>query len=83
MQEKTTKFALTDVHLRAARGLLNWSAAELAEKAGITPTTIVNWETGKHKPTPVTRSKVREVLEDAGVIFLNHGSPGVRLRAKD
>ena len=62
---------------------MNWSAIELAEKAGIAPATIFNWETGKHRPKPDTRAKVRDVLESAGVEFLNHGSPGVRLRAKD
>jgi transcriptional regulator with XRE-family HTH domain len=83
MQEKSVKFQLTDVHVRGGRALLKWSATELAEKSGLAPSTIVSWENGRHRPTPETRARVREVLEDAGVIFLNHGSPGVRLRAKD
>ena len=83
MQEKTVKFQLTDVHVRGARALLKWSAIQLAEKSGLAPSTIVSWENGRHRPSPETRAKVRDVLETAGVIFLNHGSPGVRLRAKE
>jgi DNA-binding transcriptional regulator YiaG len=78
-EEKVPKIPLTARHLRAARGLLNWSAAELAEKAGITTNTIANWENGKHRPTQDTRNRVRDVLERHGVELLNGGRPGVRL----
>jgi transcriptional regulator with XRE-family HTH domain len=79
MQEKTKKLSLTVVHMRAARGLLNWSLDELADKAGITRATIHNWESGRHSPTTATRSKIRDAFEREGVMFLNGGNPGVRL----
>lgn len=78
-EDKSSKIPLTARHRRAARGLLDWSAAELAEKAGITTNTIANFENGKHRPTQDTRNSVRDVLERHGVELLNGGRPGVRL----
>jgi transcriptional regulator with XRE-family HTH domain len=79
MQEEKHKFAITVVHLRAARGLLNWSLDELAAQAGVTPNTIINWESGRHRPTTATRDRIRDAFERQGVEFLNSGQPGVRL----
>ena len=79
MQEEKHKFAITVVHLRAARVLLNWSLDELAAQAGVTPNTIINWESGRHRPTTATRDRIRDAFERQGVEFLNSGQPGVRL----
>jgi transcriptional regulator with XRE-family HTH domain len=79
MQEKKTRVSLTVAHLRAARGLLNWSLDELADRAGITRATIHNWESGRHSPMAATRDKIRDAFEREGVMFLNGGNPGVRL----
>ena len=79
MQGKSNKVSLTVAHMRAARGLLNWSLDELAEKAGITRATIHNWESGRHSPTAATRDKIRDAFEREGVLLLNGGNPGVRL----
>jgi transcriptional regulator with XRE-family HTH domain len=79
MQEKKHKFAITVVHLRAARGLLNWSLDELATHAGVTTNTIINWESGRHRPTATTRDRIRAAFERNGVEFLNSGRPGVRM----
>ncbi len=70
--------------IRAARGLLGISAAELAERAGVTWKTIQRFETAEGVPPnrSGTLDKVRAALEAQGIEFLGDPvtSPGVRLR---
>jgi predicted transcriptional regulator len=72
--------------IRAARGLLGISAAELAERAGVTWKTIQRFETAEGIPAnrSGTLDKVRAALEAHGIEFLGdpEKSPGVRLRRK-
>ena len=72
--------------IRAARGLLGISAAELAERAGVTWKTIQRFETADGIPPnrSGTLDKVRAALEAQGIEFLGdpETSPGVRLRRK-
>jgi transcriptional regulator with XRE-family HTH domain len=79
MQEKTKKHSISVVHLRAAKGLLNWTDADLAARSGLSVVTISHWVTGKHRPTAKTKERVREAFEAEGVEFCNGGQPGVRL----
>jgi predicted transcriptional regulator len=72
--------------IRAARGLLGISAAELAERASVTWKTIQRFETAEGVPPnrSGTLDKVRAALEAQGIEFLGdpETSPGVRLRRK-
>jgi transcriptional regulator with XRE-family HTH domain len=67
---------------RAARGLLDWSRSDLAQRAGVGAVTVRQLETGSHVPRRATREVVRRALETAGVEFIdeNGGGAGVRLR---
>ena len=67
---------------RAARGLLDWSQQELAEKAGIGVVTVRQLEAGIHEPRRATLDVVRRCLETAGIEFIdeNGGGAGVRLK---
>jgi transcriptional regulator with XRE-family HTH domain len=68
--------------LRAARALLGLDQEALAEKVGVSDNTIRNMEACGAEPVggfASTRDKVRMALEAAGVEFLDHGQPGVRL----
>jgi transcriptional regulator with XRE-family HTH domain len=67
---------------RAARGLLDWSQQELADKAGIGVVTVRQLEAGLHEPRRATLDVVRRCLEAAGVEFIeeNGGGPGVRMK---
>lgn len=72
---------VTSAQLRAARGLLNWTVRDLAEKASVhrnTVTRIENEATG----TGHAIEALRAALEAAGVEFVpeNGGGPGVRLK---
>jgi DNA-binding XRE family transcriptional regulator len=71
---------MTPPQIRAARGLLNWTVQELAEKAGIERTTIYQIEAGKYAGDVGTLMAIRRVFEDAGIEFTNGRWPGVRLR---
>jgi transcriptional regulator with XRE-family HTH domain len=72
--------------IRAARGLLGWSASELAEHSEVTLRTIQRFETADGIPPnrSGTLDKVRVALEAQGIEFLGdpETSPGVRLRRK-
>ena len=73
---------LTPAQCRAARGLIDWSQSELAERAEVGIVTIRQLEAGAHAPRRSTLDVVRRALEAAGVEFIdeNGGGAGVRLR---
>jgi hypothetical protein len=75
---------LTSAQIRAARALLRWSAADLAEHCSLGVTTIRRAELtdGKTSLTVSNDLAVRRALEQAGVEFIgeNGGGAGVRLR---
>lgn len=75
----------TGNQLRAARALAGVEQKWLADNSGVSINTIRNMEARGSEPITsgaMTVRKVQIALEDAGVEFLNHGQPGVRLRAK-
>ncbi len=69
---------------RAARGLLDWSQTDLAEKAGVSLSTVRDFETGKRTPIANNISAMQKAMEAAGVQFIseNGGGAGVRLRRR-
>lgn len=73
----------TGNQLRAARGLVDMDQVTLAKGASVSANTIRSME-ARGAQTLVsglpTIKAVQEILEAAGVEFLNHGRPGVRLR---
>ena len=75
---------LTGAQIRAARGILRWSAEELAEAAGTTRATIRRFEEsdGSFATTEPALRAIEEALTGAGVEFLYPaiGKPGVRPR---
>jgi hypothetical protein len=75
---------LSGAQIRAARALVRWSAAELAEASALGANTIRRAEVADGE-TPLTTANdqaIRRALEAAGVEFIdeNGGGPGVRLR---
>jgi DNA-binding transcriptional regulator YhcF (GntR family) len=68
--------------IRAARGLLRWSARMLAEEAGVHLSTVQRMERTQGEVGGNVESvrRVQTALERAGVVFLaEDDSPGVRL----
>ena len=73
---------VTSAQIRAARGLLDWTVRDLAERSGVDRNTVSNIETGAYAGAPETLEAIRRALERAGVEFTNGDAPGVRLRKK-
>lgn len=72
-------------HLKAARSLLGWSQADLSKKSGVSIPTIKRLEAVVDLDEEIggrdeTGESLKAALEKAGIEFLNHGRPGVRLR---
>jgi transcriptional regulator with XRE-family HTH domain len=76
------KSTLSQAQCRAARALLDWSQAVLAEKAEVAKQTLADFERGARQPYPRTLADIRSTLEAAGVEFTNGDSPGVRMKKK-
>lgn len=57
---------------RGARGLLNWTQADMAA-SGVSVVTIHNFEIGKSDPRRSTLRIMVQTLETAGIVFLADG----------
>jgi transcriptional regulator with XRE-family HTH domain len=69
---------------RAARSLLDWSQTDLATQAGVSLSTVRDFETGKRTPIANNLAAMQKALSEAGVEFIpeNGGGAGVRLRKR-
>jgi transcriptional regulator with XRE-family HTH domain len=63
-----------------ARAALRWGVRELAQKAGVTATTVARIERGA-EARQSTIDALRRTLEAAGLEFLDGDRPGVRMRS--
>lgn len=75
----------TGNQLRAARVLAELEQKDVAELAKVNVNTIRNMESAGSGPIAGRAANVQvvqRVLEAAGIEFLNHGNPGVRLLLK-
>jgi transcriptional regulator with XRE-family HTH domain len=63
------KLSLTAEHVRSARALLQWSQADLAQRADVAVSTIADFEKGQRMPIPNNVSAIQQALESAGVRF--------------
>ena len=73
--------------IRAARGLLGWSQADLARKADAGQMTVRRFEAKKGPVggTIASLTRVQTALEKAGILFISaddEGGVGVRLISK-
>lgn len=67
---------------RAARGLLDWTQERLAEHAGVSRSTVRDFECHRHALHRTTEVMMINALEKAGILLLapDQYGPGVRLR---
>ncbi|KQZ96511.1 transcriptional regulator [Mesorhizobium sp. Root157] len=67
---------------RAARGLLNWTQEQLACLAGVSRSTIKDFECHRHALHRASEDLLVKALEEGGVLLLaaETEGPGVRLR---
>ncbi|MFG1328919.1 transcriptional regulator [Xanthobacter autotrophicus] len=75
---------ITGAQIRAARGLIRWSADALAESSKLGVATVRRAESVDGVPTitEANLAAIRAALEAAGVLFIeqNGNGPGVRLK---
>lgn len=71
---------ISTAQIRAARGLLKWTQATLAHRAGLSAVTLNMIENDAVRPRPTTLAAVRRALEAGGVGFLEEGGAGVGVR---
>lgn len=69
---------LTGMQCKMARAGLNWGVRDLAERARVGGATIVRLERGEGRQHHATLVTIRQVLEAAGVEFIE--GDGVRIR---
>jgi len=69
---------MTPAQCRAARGLLDWTQAQLAEASGLALATVVKFERSGRAVQAVQAMQL--AFEAAGVEFTNGDEPGVKLR---
>jgi len=71
----------TGAQIRAARGLIRWSAETLAERSKLGAATIrrAAASDGLPKMTAANLAAVQAALEAAGVVFLDENGGGVKL----
>ena|SRR6516164_3900531 len=72
---------ITSAQCRAARGLLDWTQQELANRARVGVVTVRQFEAGDVTPRRATLQVIQHAFELAGVALINGdgGGPGVRL----
>ncbi len=64
---------ITSDQVRAARALLKWGQAELAEKSCVSIPAIANIETDRQQPSLSTQMRLVKALADAGVELIDGG----------
>lgn len=62
---------LTPALCRAARGFLDWTQSDLAERSGISRSTIRDYEADRHAAHRATEAQLRLAFEDGGLAFVS------------
>lgn len=64
---------ITGKQIAAARSLANWTAAELAERAGLSRDGVMKIEADAVQPREGTLADIRAAFGDAGIEFIDRG----------
>jgi transcriptional regulator with XRE-family HTH domain len=65
--------AITGKQIAAARSLADWTAAELAERAGLSRDGVMKIEADAVQPREGTLADIRAAFADAGIEFIDRG----------
>ncbi|WP_375459343.1 helix-turn-helix transcriptional regulator [uncultured Enterovirga sp.] len=79
---KLQSSALSPALCRAARGLLDWTQEELAERADVSRSTVRDFEKERHGLQAASAEQIVAAFDKAGVLFVaaDGVGRGVRLR---
>jgi transcriptional regulator with XRE-family HTH domain len=61
---------ITPAQCRGARGMLDWTARQLAERAGVSLPTVTRFESGR-KIQALTRKAILEAIECGGIVIVD------------
>ncbi|MDH6265922.1 DNA-binding XRE family transcriptional regulator [Rhizobium sp. SG_E_25_P2] len=67
MNQEQKSTLLTPALCRGARGMLDWTQADLAERAQVSRSTIRDFEGGRHDLHRATEAQLRQAFEQEGV----------------
>lgn len=72
---------ITPEQSRAARGWLDWSQEELANRANVSLSTVRDFEKGRRAPIKNNMDALQSALEEGGIRFLfdSEGAIGIFL----
>jgi transcriptional regulator with XRE-family HTH domain len=75
---------ITSGQIKAARGLVGWTARSLADKAGIGFSTLIRLESSDGVPSThvKTLESIKKAFEDAGIEFIGSPESGAGVRWK-
>lgn len=68
--------SLSAPQCRAARALLDWTQAELARRAGVSPGTVRGFEVGRRALHRASAASIRRAFEAEGLVLLDPGQDG-------
>jgi transcriptional regulator with XRE-family HTH domain len=71
MDQDARQMILTPALCRAARGLVDWTQSELAERSQVSRSTIRDFEGSRHDIHRATAAQIRHAFEAGGVVFVN------------
>ena len=70
---------LTPALCRAARGFLDWTQTDLADRSGVSRSTIRDYEGSRHDLHRATEAQLRLAFEEGGVKFVEIEGTGTGL----
>jgi len=76
--------AISPLQLKLARTALGLGVRDLAKAAGVSPATVMRFESSRGGALSSTLDRLQTTLEDGGVIFIgadSAGGPGIRMKA--
>ena len=82
----TVKKMITRAQIRAARALVGWTQADLAQASRVSQVAIKNLERGSTDPRLSTIGSIETAFDQVGVMFLDAGDTrdgGIGVRLKD
>ena len=76
---------ITSAQIRAARGLLDWSRAELSKKSGVGFSSMMRLESSDGVPGAQvkTLNSIKKTFEAAGIEFIGTPESGAGVRWKE
>lgn len=65
---------LLPLHFRVARAWLGWTHERIADEAGVSQSTVRDFEAGRRNPRPENMGKIEVAIKTCGIRFLYDGA---------